>query len=140
MAISLYAAVVPSYLQILEALSKLLDKAEAHCKEKGIEPDALLQARLAPDMQPFVYQVKSAVVHSLGAIEGVRKGAFSPDMSTPPQTFAALKSRVTETLGALSAIAPAEIDSLVGRDMHFVFGDRQVPYRAEEFLLSFSTT
>jgi hypothetical protein len=89
-------------------------------------------------MYPFVYQVKSTRVHSLGAIEGVRKGAFSPDNSTPPQTFPDLKTQVTDTLTALQAIEPAEIESFIGRDMRFVFGERQIAYTAENFLLSFS--
>src|SRR4029079_12268423 len=58
MAFSLYAAVVPSYQQILEAVSGLLVKAESFCAEKGIAPPELIQARLAPDMLPFAYQVK----------------------------------------------------------------------------------
>ncbi len=110
MAFSLYAAVVPSYQQILEAVSGLLVKAESFCAEKGIAPPELIQARLAPDMLPFAYQVKSTAVHSLGAIEGVRKGVFSPDMTPPPETFAALKTRIAETIAALRAIDAAEVD------------------------------
>lgn len=53
------------------------DKGAAHCAEKGIAPETLIQARLAPDMFTFAYQVKWTAVHSLGAIEGVRKGVFS---------------------------------------------------------------
>jgi len=138
MAISLYAATIPNYLQLLEAVFRLLEKAEAHCSEKGLDPNSILQARLAEDMNPFVYQVKSAAVHSIGAIEGVRRGSFSPDTTTPPQTFPALKARVSEAVKALNAIAPEEVDGFVGRDMCFVFGDRRVDYRAEDFLLSFS--
>src|SRR5580658_3714372 len=98
MAFSLYAATIPSYRQILEAVSGLIDKAETFCADKGIAPSALIQARLAQDMLPFAYQVKSTVVHSLGAIEGVRKGVFSPDFTTPPNTFPALKARIGDTL------------------------------------------
>jgi hypothetical protein len=138
MAISLYAATVPSYLQILDAMSKLIDKAQTHCSEKSIDPNLLLQARLAEDMQPFVYQIKSVVVHSLGAIEGARKGVFSPDMSPAPQTFDALRTRVTQAMAALNATAASEVDGLVGRDMRFVYGEHQMAYTAEDFLLSFS--
>jgi hypothetical protein len=138
MAISLYAATIPSYLQILNALSGLISKAETFCTEKGIDPNALIQARLAEDMLPFAYQVKSACVHSIGAIEGVRKGVFSPDTSTPPPTFEALGTRVAATVAALTALDAAEVDGFIGRDMAFVFGDRRVPYTADNFLLSFS--
>jgi uncharacterized protein len=138
MAFSLYAATVPSYLQILGAVSGLLVRAESFCTEKGIAPQELIQARLAEDMLPFAYQVKSTAVHSHGAIEGVRKGVFSPDMTPPPETFAALKTRIAETLAALRAIDVAEVDGFLGRDMRFSFGDRRMDFTAENFLLSFS--
>jgi hypothetical protein len=138
MSISLYTATVLNYLQILKAVSGLLEKAETFCVEKGIEPPDIIQARLAPDMLPFAYQVKSTVVHSLGAIEGVRRGVFSPDMSTPPDNFPALKTRIAETHTALEAIEPSEIDAFIGRDMRFAFGDRHMDFTAENFLLSFS--
>ena len=138
MAFSLYAATVPSYQQILEAVSSLLGKAEAFCTEEGIAPHDIIQGRLAEDMLPFAYQVKSTAVHSLGAIEGVRRGVFSPDTTSPPETFAALKARIAATLAALEAIEEAEVDAFVGRDMRFAFGDRHIDFTAENFLLSFS--
>jgi uncharacterized protein len=138
MSFSLYSAVVPTYLQILASLSGLLDKAESFCAEKQIAPQQIIEARLADDMHPFAYQVKSAAVHSLGAIEGVRRGVFTPDMTEPPDSFAALKTRIAEARSGLQAVAPGEVDGLMGRDMRFSFGERHVDFRAEEFLLSFS--
>ena len=138
MSFSLYAATVPAYLQILGAVSGLLDKAEAFCAEKRIAPSEIVEARLAPDMLPFAYQVKSTVVHSLGAIEGVRRGVFSPDMTPPPENFAGLKARVSDALAALEAIDAAEVDGFIGRDMQFAFGERRLDFTAENFLLSFS--
>jgi uncharacterized protein len=138
MAFSLYASTVASYQQTLGAISGLLDKAEAFCTEHKLAPAEIIQARLAPDMHPFAYQVKSTVVHSLGSIEGVRRGVFSPDMTPPPDSFAALKARIADGLGALAAIKPAEMDGFVGRDMRFSFGEHHIEFTAEDFLLSFS--
>ncbi len=138
MSISLYAAIIPSNLQILDSVSGLVDKAQAFCAEKGLAPEQIIQARLAEDMHPFAYQVKSTAVHSIGAIEGVRRGVFSPDMTTPPETFAALKARVAEARAALGAIEPGELEAFIGRDMRFEFGERRLDFKAEEFLLSFS--
>ena len=140
MPFSLYAATVPSYQQILGAVCGLLDKAEAFCAEQSLAPVDVIQARLAPDMLPFAYQVKSTAVHSLGAIEGVRAGTFSPDMTPPPDSFSALKQRVTETLVALEAVEPFEIDGFLGRDVSFSVPARnvRVDFAAENFLLSFS--
>jgi uncharacterized protein len=137
-AFSLYAATVPSYRQILGAVAAILVKAEAFCTEKAMAPQDIIHARLADDMHPFAYQVKSTAVHSLGAIEGVRKGVFSPDTTPPPDTFAGLRARIGETIAVLERIDASEIDSFVGRDMRFAFGDRHVDYTAENFLLSFS--
>jgi len=138
MALSLYTAVVPSWRQILGAVAGLIGKAEGFCAENGVAPNDIIQARLAEDMLPFTYQVKSTAVHSLGAIEGVREGVFSPDKTPPPEDFPALKTRISETIVALEAIEPAEIDAFVGREMRFTAGDRQLDFTAEDFLLSFS--
>lgn len=138
MAFTLYAATIPSYLQILSSVSRLVTKAEDHCREARLEPQALIQARLADDMLPFAYQVKSAVVHSIGAIEGVRKGVFSPDTTTPPDSFEGLRERVAQAIAALEAIAPDEMESFIGRDMRFEFGSSAMEFDAEQFLLSFS--
>ena len=138
MTFSLYAATIPSNLQVLGAVAGLITKAEAWCTERGLPPDDIIQARLAPDMFPFAYQVKSTAVHSLGAIEGVRKGVFSPDMTPPPSDFAGLKAKIAQTIAALKAIDPAEVNGFLGRDAAFVFGERRMEFVAENFLLSFS--
>jgi uncharacterized protein len=138
MTLSLYAATVPSNLQILGALVRLIEKAEAHCVEQGRPPASLIDARLAPDMWSFADQVRSVVVHSQGAIEGVRRGQFSPDRSAAPTTFPALRERVEGAVTMLEAVQPAEMDGWTGRDMFFVFGERRLPFTAEDFLLSFS--
>jgi uncharacterized protein len=138
MAFSLYAATIPTYQQTLGAVAGLLVKGEAFCGEKKIAPEELIQARLAADMLPFAYQVKSTCVHSLGSIEGVRRGTFSPDMTPPPETFAALKREVAQTIEALGKIASSEVDGFVGRDMCFAFRDHRIDFAAEDFLLSFS--
>jgi len=138
MAFSLYEATIPSYRQILTAVGGLLGKAESYCAEQKLAAEQIIQARLAADMLPFAYQVKATAVHSLGAIEGVRKGVFSPDMTPPPQTFSALKAQIVDTLAALETIEPLEINAFLGRDMRFAFGERQMNFTAENFLLSFS--
>lgn len=138
MALSLYDTTIPCFRQTLGAVAGLLVTAESFCADKGVEPKDIIEARLAEDMLPFAYQVKSTAVHSLGAIEGVRRGVFSPDMTPPPQTFTALRSRIAETLAALETIQPAEVEAFMGRDMRFEFRERRLEFTAENFLLSFS--
>jgi hypothetical protein len=138
MSLSLYEVVIPPFQQILTSVAALLDKAEAWCGENGIAPEDIIQARLANDMLPFAYQVKSTAVHSLGAIEGVRRGTFSPDMEPPPETFSDLSKRIADTRGGLSAIDPEEMNGFAGRPMRFSVRGHYADYTAESFLLTFS--
>lgn len=138
MALSLYDVTIPAYQQTLGAIAGLLGKAEAFCIEKKLAPADLIQARLAPDMLPFAYQVKSAVVHSIGAIEAVRKGIFSPDMTPPPDSFAALNASVAGAIAGLEKVGAAEVNGFMGRDMRFAVGDHKVDFTAENYLLSFA--
>lgn len=138
MALSLYDATIPSFRQILGSVSHLIGKAQAHCTDHGVDADTLVQARLVDTMLPFAYQVKSVAVHSRGAIEGVRKGTFSPDMTTPPTTFDGLHDCVNAAIAALEALDRDEVESFIGRPMRFEIGTRRMDFTAETFLLSFS--
>ena len=73
-----------------------------------------------------------------GHTQRIYRGVFTPDMTEPPDSFAALKARIAEARSGLQTIAPGEVDGLVGRDMRFSFGERHIDFRAEEFLLTFS--
>jgi len=138
MATSLYDAVIPGFQQILGTMTHLLGKAETHCSEQGIDPAELIGARLIEDMLPFSYQVKSTAEHSIGAIEAVRTGVFSPSMAPPPDSLAALNEKIDGAKAALVALDPAEINGFEGQDMRFEFRDRRIDFTAEIFLLSFS--
>ena len=135
---TLYETLVPPFRKTLGNLTGLLEKAEAHCARHGLAAEELIQARLAPDMQPLAYQVKSAAVHSIGAIEGVRRGSFSPDTTPPPETFATLGERLAQASAALATLDPAEVDGFEGQPMAFRVGDHVADFTAEQFLLTFS--
>ena len=64
MPLSLHAALVPTWLQILGASRGWLDKAMAH----GMSEEELAEARLVEDMLPFAYQVKSLAVNQTIAL------------------------------------------------------------------------
>lgn len=138
MSLSLYDVTVPSFRQLLGAMSGLLDKAEAHCAAKSIPPADFINARLIEDMLPFNYQVKSTVTHSVGALRALSKGVFSPDMTPSPDSFAGLKESISNARTAIDAFTPAEINAFEGRDMRFELRDFKIDFTAENFLLSFS--
>ena len=108
MTFSLYAATVPPMLQVLASVTDLVRKAEAHCAEQGVAEREIIAARLAPDMLPFTYQVKSTAEHSLGAINAVREGFATPSLEAPPKTFAGLLEKLEAARQGLAALSPAE--------------------------------
>ncbi|WP_419807855.1 DUF1993 domain-containing protein [Sphingomonas sp.] len=138
MSFSLYDAVVPSNIQTLSALVGVLGKAEVFCSEGGRSETDLIDARLAPDMLPFGYQVKSCVVHSAGALEGASAGSFSPDKSSWPTDFAGLRQLLQQTIARLNELDHTAIDALIDRDTTFIADEFKLPFTAANFLLSFA--
>ena len=135
MPISLHAALIPSWLQIIGAGRGWLDKAAA-C---GIPETELVEARLVEDMLPFSYQVKSMAVHSQGAIEAVRQGVFSPNFGEAlPQSFGEMRERLEVAAAVLESVAEDELENFIGRPMRFEIGEKRLDFTAEDFLLSFS--
>jgi uncharacterized protein len=138
MSLSLHTAVVQTYQQILPSVAGLVDKAEAHCKENGLDAAALTEQKLADDMWPFAKQVFECGHHSSRAIEGVRAGVFGPEIQPVASDFASLKKEISEVMDIVNAVEPGELDAIAERDMLFKFGDREMPYTVSDFLLSFS--
>jgi hypothetical protein len=138
MAFSLYDATVANYLQILDAVGEFVDKSLTYFHEKGIDPAEVVEARLAPDMRPFRFQVVSVAHHSRGAMEAVKNWVFSPPSAKSNHDYAALQALLTEARYDLSALTPEAVNELVGRDVTFKVGDIALPFTTEGFLMSFS--
>lgn len=138
MSISLHAALVPSYLQILQGAAAWLDKGAQFGSANGKSEAEMMEARLAPDMLPFNRQVRGFAMHAQGGIEGAIRGVFSPDRSPVPTTFASLKARLSEAVAFLEAIDPRALEDLVGKPMMVDLGETQMAFTADDFLFSFS--
>lgn len=134
MPLSLHAATIPTLLQVIGAAKGWIDKAD----ESDLSESDVISACLIEDMLPFAYQVKSMCVHSKGAIEGLRKGVFSPDFNEPPATIAALRAMLEEAEAFLGAVSDDEMESFVGKDMRFEIGSKRLDFTGETFLLTFS--
>lgn len=138
MAISLYDVSVLSFLQTVGAVAGVLDKGLAHCKAAGIDPESIVETRLAPDMLPFRFQVVSVAHHSAGALDGVRAGRFGPPNLNSKEDYAGLQALIADALAKLKAATPDEINALEGKDVVFELGEMKMPFTAEGFLMSFS--
>lgn len=137
MSLALYDATVVTFLQTLGGVEGFLARGFDHCRDNDIDPKELVETRLHHDMLPFRFQVVSTISHSIGAIESVRRGIFSPP-PTPELDYAGLQRAVSEAREKLGQLSAEEIDAFQGRDMKFEFRGRAIPFTAENFLLSFS--
>ena len=109
MSLSMHAASVPVFQQLLTALAGILAKAETHAAERKIDPAALLQARLSPDMFPLTRQVQIACDFGK-SIPSRLAGVDVPAYDDSEQTFAELQARVARTLAFIDGIDPAGFD------------------------------
>jgi hypothetical protein len=137
MAITLYDATVPTYLQVLSSLRGVFDKGLAHAKETGIDPDSLVEARIIEDMFPLSYQVQRVADHSAGALRDVSQGAF-----TFPKNgvydYARLQTILADAEAAVRGWTREAVDAFEGRAVTFGEGDPSRSYTGEAFLFSFS--
>src|SRR4029078_2273585 len=96
MSLSMYQASVPAFVQMLNNLSAILDKAEAYAKNRKIDPEVLLNDRLAADMLPFILQVQIAANLAKGAVAWLA-GVEVPKHDDTEKTFADLKARLAKS-------------------------------------------
>lgn len=135
---SFHDASVAAYLQMLNSLTGILTKAEAHCQAKNIQPDVLLGARLYPDMLPFTRQIQLTCDF---ATKGCARLTHSevPSISDTENSFDELKARLARTIDYVKAFKPAQFDGADARDVTFPAGpDKSMTMKGQQFLSHFS--
>jgi uncharacterized protein len=105
----LYTHSVPIFKQLLTALKTILTQANSHVAGKSIEPDALLQARLYPDMYPLVKQVHSAADFARG-VSARLAGVEVPTYDGQEKSFAELDGLLARTLEFLDSVKPSQFE------------------------------
>jgi len=86
MAFTIYEASIPPMIRSLENLSKILDKAVSQAKSEDKGLNALLEARLAPDMHPFTRQIQIVSDSAKGCAARLA-GIEPPSMPDTETTF-----------------------------------------------------
>ena len=137
MTLSLYDASIPVFKQMLTALSDVLNKAEAHASAKNIEPNALLQARLSPDMFPLVRQVQIAVDFAKGVSSRLAELEV-PKYDDTETTFAELQALIAKVLGYIAEIKPEQVNGNEGIEIITRQGTpKEKRFTGQAYLLSY---
>jgi uncharacterized protein len=111
---SMSSAAIPTFEITLGALSKLLDKAEAHATAKKFDVANLLTSRLAPDMFDLTEQIQIAcdfARRGAARLSGVEPASVEDNETT----IAQLKERIAGTLKFVSSVDRKAIDASADR-------------------------
>ena len=112
----LYTTSIPVFTQMLGGLKEVLAKAEAHATAKKIEPDALLQARLFPDMFGLLRQVQVATDFAKSV--SARLAAVDvPKFDDSELTFSDLQARIDKVLAFIGGLDVAAFDGADTREI-----------------------
>jgi len=137
MTISMYQASVPRFANTLKNLSAILDKAQAHCEAKKIDPLVLTGARLYPDMFALARQVQVACDTAKGAMARLA-GVEIPKYEDSEKTFEELKARIAKTVAFIETFKPAQIDGTDDKDLVIKLGTREMQWKGMQYLLGFA--
>jgi hypothetical protein len=133
---NLYDSAIPVFTQFLNAHSAILTKAEAHCEAKKIDPEALLAARLFPDMLPFKRQVQLACDFAKGA--GARlAGIPVPSFPDDEKTFSELAARIGKTLDFLATLKREQFADAGARTVTLKIGGADMSFTGAVYLCHF---
>jgi hypothetical protein len=137
MTIGLYQISVPVYIRQLNSLAGLLQKAVKYCDEHKIDPTALLQYRLFPDMFPLTHQVRFACNH---AERGVCRltGIEPPARENKEATFEDLAARIKTAIAFVKAADANKMVGMEDRDITFPVGEKQMTLKGIDYLFQFS--
>jgi hypothetical protein len=99
----MYYQVLSQCTQSLKNVETLLDKAEQHAAAKKFDVGVLLNARLAPDMKNFIYQVQSACDYVKAAAAWL-SGQTPPRHEDNERTIEEVRARIQKTVAFAESV------------------------------------
>ncbi len=137
MALSMYDLSIPVFSRGLGQLTHVLEKSLAHAKAHDVDPQTLVDARLAPDMLTLAGQIQRASDASkLGAARIA--GITAPSFADEEKTYDELLARVAKTAAYLATIDRALIDGHEDRPVTIKAREGEAHFTAARYLLQFA--
>ena len=134
---AIYTTSIPVFTQMLGGLKEVLRKAEAHALEKKIDPNALLQARLFPDMFNLLRQVQVASDFAK-SVSARLAGVDVPKMDDNEQTCADLQTRIDTVLAFINGLDVAKFDEAATREIVTQAGTpKEKRFTGQSYLLNY---
>jgi hypothetical protein len=118
MPVSMYSVSIPVFMQHLNGLSGVLDKAAAWAAARKVNEADLLAMRLSPDMFPLARQIRATTDHAVNCA-GMLSGKEAPKLGTEETTLAQFKERIGKAIAFLKTIQQSEVDGTDGKEIKF---------------------
>jgi hypothetical protein len=103
----MYYLVIRQFARTLKNLDACLTKAEKYAASRNFDVNNMVQARLAPDMLPFVVQVRIACDNAKTAAANL-SGKSAPKHEDTETTFEELHARIGKALAFIDTLSEAD--------------------------------
>jgi uncharacterized protein len=137
MSLSLHNTASTVFNQMLGGLKDVLNKAEAHAIARQIQPEALLSARLFPDMFPLLRQVQVACDFAK-SVSARLAGVAVPAYEDTEVTFQDLQARIAKTLAFVNGLTAQQFEGNAGREIVTQAGTpKEKRFSGQSYLLNY---
>ena len=135
MALSMYTVSVSVFIQHLNGLNTVLDKAAVWAAARKVSENDLLNMRLSPDMFNLARQVRAAADHAANAAWRLASKELLK-FANDENTIAQLKERITRTIEYLKSLEQSEVDGTENKEISITFpGGQTRQFTGQSLLL-----
>ena len=129
----MYYQLISQCTQNLQNLESWLDKAVQLAATKKFDVGVLMTSRLAPDMEPFIYQVQSACDYVKGAAAWL-SGQTPPKHADNEQTLEQVRARIRKTIAFAESVKESQYAEAAERKVSMSWAPGKV-IGGEDYLL-----
>ncbi len=130
----MYHQAISQLIGNMKAVEVWLDKAEAFAAAKRLDVEVLLNGRLAPDMNPLIYQIQSASDYVKGGAAWL-SGQKPPRYEDDEQTIDELRTRIQKTIAFVESVKEEQYEGADARTVSMSFGPAGKLLAGKDYLL-----
>ena len=135
MPISIHQISVAPFKAGLKSLDAILDKTKTWTETKKIDPNALLQARLAPDMYTLTRQVQAVTDQARNT--GRLAGLEPPKYDNTETNFDELKARIAKSIVFLDTVTPEKTSGAEDKTIDVPMGPQTMQMKGIDYVQRF---
>ncbi|HEY3593529.1 MAG TPA: DUF1993 domain-containing protein [Polyangiaceae bacterium] len=128
----MYYLAIRQFARTLKNLDAILEKAQKHAQAKNFDVNNFLTARLAPDMLPFLVQIRIACDHAK-TTAAMLAGKEPPRHEDNETTFEELRGRIAKCLAYLDTMTAKDYEK-TNADMKIMLPRGGKMIHADEYL------